>query len=135
MVNTLTRTTQDDVLGFLFDQPSAEPRTWTITASLIAARREFDGRITLAVADPDGRPNRMLLAFPGPHEAIASHPAFGRCIEQSRSAFIQDFVNPSEEGFDLLYGKARLTLALEAAVTGPARCMPRIVGFTALGGA
>jgi hypothetical protein len=133
MVTTSARETQHDVSGFRFDAPTTEPHVWTITARLLAARRELDGRITLAVADPDGRPHRMLLAFPSPHDPLAAHPVHGPSIAQSRAAFVEEFVNPSEEGFDLLYGTARLTLALAEDALRSGRCLPRIVNFTPLG--
>jgi hypothetical protein len=133
MVTITTPEIYNDVLGYRFDEAAAGPRTWTITASLLAARREPDGQITLAVADPDGRPHRMIVAFPGRNDDVATHPAFRNCVELSRNAFVRDFVDPSEEGFDLLYGKAVLTLALNEG-DGLGRCLPRVVGFTALGG-
>ncbi|MGE0541618.1 MAG: hypothetical protein AB7R89_15695 [Dehalococcoidia bacterium] len=135
MLTTTFPETTHDVFGFRFAEPGAAPHIWTITASLVAARREFDGRITLVIADPDGRPHRMLVAFPAPTDPIAADDALGARIALGRTAFVESFVNPSVEGCSLLYGKAELTLTLPERAGDGARCpMPRIVDFIALGG-
>ncbi len=126
-------TTTLDVFGFRFDEPATEPRTWSITARLVAARRELDGRISLAIADPNGRPHRMLVAFPAPTDPIAADATLGARIAAGRTAFIENFVNPSAEGCSLLYGNAELTLTLPASAGDGSQCpMPRIVDFIAL---
>jgi hypothetical protein len=124
-----------DVFGFRFDEAGTELHTWTITANLVAARRELDGRISLAIADPNGRPHRMLVAFPSPTDPIAADAVLGAQIAAGRTAFVESFVNPSVEGYSLLYGKAELTLTLPENAGGGSRCpMPRVVDFIALDG-
>ena len=104
-------------------------RTWTITASLLAARREADGTIRLAIADPTGRPHRMLVTLPGacgPGDA-----ALRRRLERARATFLREVGEPPFEGDVLLYGNARLTLALPAAGTGIRR-RPQVLEMTLL---
>jgi hypothetical protein len=134
MLTTTAPETTNDVFGFRFAEPGAEPHTWVITASLVAARRELDGRISLAIADPDGRPHRMLVAFPSPTDPITADAELGARIAAGRAAFIEHFVNPSVEGCSLLYGNAELTLTLPERTTGSRCPMPRIVDFIALDG-
>lgn len=135
MPTTTAQETMHDVYGLRFAEPGVEPYVWTITASLVAARRELDGRISLAIADPDGRPHRMLVAFPSPTDPITADAELGSRIAAAREAFVETFVNPSLEGYSLLYGNAELTLTLPDRADAGSRCpMPRIVEFTALGG-
>jgi hypothetical protein len=110
-------------------------RTWTLTASLLAARREFDGSITLAIADLTAPSQPRLVAFPGPTASITADPSLERRSEHSRAAFLADFVDPSAEGFDLLYGTADLTLAQAVDDGDRGAGLPVVVDFIALGGA
>jgi hypothetical protein len=109
--------------------------TWTLTVLLLAARREFDGSITLVIADPTAPSQPQLVAFRGPTAPITADPGLGRRSEQSRIAFLTDFVDPSAEGFDLLYGTAALTLAQAAGCGDRNAGLPVVVDFIALGGA
>ena len=89
------------------------PRICSRVAALVAARSEADGSIQLLIADPYGRPHRMLVELPAAGaDACTDDPMLRARIDASRETFIRELVLPSFEGFVLLYGTARLTLAL-----------------------
>ena len=94
------------------ERPRKHPRTCSRVASLVAARSEADGTIQLLLADPHGRPHRMLVALPAGGDACTEDPALRARIDASRETLINELVQPPFEGFVLLYGTARLTLAL-----------------------
>ena len=121
---TLTRPAPAPAPRAAVQQPTL--RTWTLTASLLAARREADGTIRLAIADPTGRPHRMLVTLPGacgPGDA-----ALRRRFERARATFLRQIGEPPFEGDVLLYGNARLTLACPAESRG----QPQVVELTLL---
>jgi hypothetical protein len=106
----------------------AAPFTWDVTASLCAARSEADGSIQLLIADPAGRPQRMLVTLPGdqagPWHTNRDLWAHARA---ARSRFVDAIVQPSFEGYTLLYGTARLRLALPSGAGGPLRHRPLVL--------
>lgn len=111
--------------------PAAAPdaaATWTITARLCAAREEADGSIQLVVADPTGRPHRLIVRFPDP-ESGPDDPCLQLRAVAARRTFIRELVQPPFEGFALLYGAARLTLTRSER----RRAAPDVVDFTLLG--
>jgi hypothetical protein len=121
---TLTRESFTPVAAAAPVEPT--PFTWEVTASLCAARSEPDGSIQLLIADPTGRPHRMLVAFPGPN--VGPCRAEAELWSRARAArrrFVEAIVEPSFEGYTLLYGTARLTLALPSG--GPRRHRPLVI--------
>ena len=104
------------------------PFTWEVTASLCAARTEADGSIQLLIADPTGRPHRMLVALPGPNVApCRTQPQIWSRARAARRRFVDAIVEPSFEGYTLLYGTARLTLALPSGAGGRWRHRPLVL--------
>jgi hypothetical protein len=111
----------------------AAPFTWEVTASLCAARSEADGSIQLLVADPTGRPHRMLVAFPGDKLGpCRAHPRLWARARAARKRFVDAIVQPSFEGYTLLCGTARLTLALPNGAGGPLRHRPLVLAIDLL---
>jgi hypothetical protein len=109
------------------------PFTWEVAASLCAARSEADGSIQLLIADPDGRPHRMLVAFPGDQVgSCRTSPSTWARARAARSRFVDAIVQPSFEGYTLLYGTARLTLALPSGAGGPLRHRPLVLDLELL---
>jgi hypothetical protein len=109
------------------------PFTWQVTASLCASRSEAGGSIQLLIADPDGRPHRMLVAFPGDQNGPwQADPGLWARACAARSRFVDAIVEPSYEGYSLLYGTARLTLALPSGASGAARHRPLVLDIELL---
>jgi len=104
------------------------PFTWEVTASLCAARTEADGSIQLLVADPNGRPHRMLVTLPGADPSpCPTQAALWARARAARARFVEMVVKPSFEGYTLLYGTARLTLALPSGAGGRWRHRPLVL--------
>ena len=114
------------------------PRTWTLTATLVAAQLQADGAIDLIVADPDNPRRRRLMTLPaGGDDPCATDPALRARVAASRETFIREIVLPSFEGYILLYGEARLTLVAHG--DGASRrsrydrdSIPHVLDFVAL---
>jgi hypothetical protein len=104
------------------------PFTWEVTASLNAARAEADGSIQILVSDPNGRPHRMLVTLPGDDAALCpTQAALWARARAARARFVASIVKPSFEGYTLLYGTARLTLALPSGAGGRWRHRPLLL--------
>ena len=89
-----------------------EVRTYTVTASLVAARLEDDDAIHLVIADPADQSLTMRVAFPSAAQIDGTRDrAVSERMRASREEFVDTFGLPSFEGFALLYGEARLTIA------------------------
>ena len=89
-----------------------EVRTCTVTASLVAARLEDDDAIHLVIADPADPSLTMRVAFPdAAQSARIGDETLRMRMQASRESFVDTFGLPSFEGFVLLYGTARLTIA------------------------
>lgn len=107
-------------------------RTVTLTATLRAARLEAGDAIQLVLSDPDHPSTRfsVTLADGGPRP-------LGERMRRARQAFAETFVLPSFEGFSLLYGQARLTIALGTQTNVTAAGTPTlglVLDFTPLDG-
>jgi hypothetical protein len=112
------------------DTTAGPAGTWTVTASLCAARQEADGSIHLAVSDPTGRPHRLIVRIPSKAGGPADICLYLRAVA-ARRAFIREVVEPPFEGFAVLYGTARLTLTHSKSH----RAIPHVLDFTLLDGA
>jgi hypothetical protein len=102
-----------------------------LTARLLAARLEDDNSILVRISDPADAGASLLVSFPdtpGQPSAGAGH-AEAR-MRRARAAFIDSIVLPPFEGYALLYGLARLTLAEPEEAGG----LPRVLDFVALDG-
>ena len=107
-----------------------QPRTWTVTTTLVAAQLQADGGIDLIVADPNSPLRRILVTLPSADgDECAADPVLRARIAASRETFIREVVMPSFEGYALLYGEAQLTLA---AHSGGASSIPHVLDFVAL---
>ena len=107
----------------------AQPRTWTVTTTLVAAQLQADGGIDLIVADPSNPLRRILVTLPSAEEdECATDPALRARIAASRETFIREIALPSFEGYVLLYGEAQLTLAAHNGGSS----IPHVLDFIAL---
>lgn len=108
---------------------AAPDQAYTLTAALVAARTEEDETIHLLVADPDDPAITVAVSFAAPN---SGGPGAAAC-----AGFIESIGRPSFEGFTLLYGTARLTVAgrTPAACRGGAtdpQASLRVLAFEAL---
>ena len=116
-----------------------DPMTYELTVSLVAARLEDDDAIHLVIAGPDDLSVTMLVEFPAAGQDDGRvDQALRERMQAARASFVSTFVQPSFEGFVLLYGAARLTVVRPAAEEddGAAplsrRQLPRVLDFAAL---
>ena len=63
MLTTTAPETANDVFGFRFAEPGAEPHTWVMTATLVAARRELRERSRVAHRSHTARTSVFARAF------------------------------------------------------------------------
>ena len=107
-----------------------ETETYSLTAALVAARLEDGDAIQLVIADPL-EPARTIRVMLPALAGAAGGELLRRRMQASRDTFIDVFGLPSFEGFVLLYGDARLTLARDGGpyVGGAA---PYVIDFEAL---
>lgn len=90
--------------------------SYTIVASLVAARTEIDGNIQLRIANPADPATTLLVAFPSATEAQADQNSRTAArMARARQAFAEGIVLPSFEDFTLLYGVAQLTITTAGA--------------------
>ncbi len=124
MMNTTTATPAQSAAP-----AQTQPRTWTVTTTLVATQLQADGGIDLIVADPSNPLRRILVTLPSAeHDECATDPALRARMAASRETFIREIVLPSFEGYVLLYGEAQLTLA---AHSGGASSIPHVLDFVA----
>lgn len=84
------------------DSATTATNSYTLTAALLAARREEDGSINLIIADRKDATVTALVTFPangGPAE------------QEAMQSFVESIVDPPFEGYALLHGSARLKIS------------------------